>query len=154
MRSQIGKLKTIRTLRAEQRRREHQAERQKLDGLDSQLNQMRQEFIDARAAMEQCKAPPAPGETVTNADIARRASMASQYEQYMNTLKLQIMKTMKQREKQQIAVAAALATMRAAEKAIDQLETIDEKLAAEEARLAEIQEELQMEILAKPRWST
>lgn len=154
MRSQIGKLKTIRTLRAEQRRREYQAERQKLDGFDKQLNQMRQDFVDTRTAMEQCKAPPAPGETVTNVDIDRRANMARQYEQYMNTLKLRIMRTMKQREKQQSIVAEALVTMRAAEKAIDQLDTIDEKLAAEEARLAEIQEELQMEILAKPRWST
>jgi hypothetical protein len=154
MRSQIKKLKTIRTLRAEQRRREYQAQRQALDGFDNQLNQMRQEFIDTRGAMEQCKAPPAPGETVTNVDIDRRASMARQYEQYMNTLKMRIMNTMKQREKQQVVVAEALATMRAAEKAIDQLDTIDEKLADEEARLAEIQEELQMEILAKPRWST
>jgi len=154
MRAQIGKLKTIRKLRAEQRRREYQAERQKLDEWDNQLNQLRREFVDTRNAMELCKAPPAPGETVTNVDIERRANMARQYERYLNALKLRTMKAMKQREKQQIVVAEALTTMRAAEKAIDQLDTIDEKLALEEERLAEIQEELQSEILAKPRWST
>ncbi|HSP24295.1 MAG TPA: hypothetical protein VLQ65_03895, partial [Saliniramus sp.] len=113
----------------------------------------RQEFVETRNAMEQCKAPPAPGETVTNADIERRAKMARQYNQYLGKLKQQTMNVMKERDQQQKVVAAAQAAMRKAEKAIDQLDTIDEKLAEEEARLAEIQEELQAEILAKPRWS-
>ena len=153
MRAQIGKLKTIRTLRAEQRRREYQSAREQYAALDRQLNAKRQEFVETRNAMEQCKAPPAPGETVTNADIERRAKMARQYNQYLGKLKQQTMNVMKERDQQQKVVAAAQAAMRKAEKAIDQLDTIDEKLAEEEARLAEIQEELQAEILAKPRWS-
>ncbi len=153
MRAQIGKLKTIRTLRAEQRRREHQSAREQYAALDSKLNAQRQEFVENRNAMEQCKAPPAPGETVTNADIERRAQMAKQYAQYLGKLKQQIVNVMKERDQQQKVVAAAKAEMRKADKAIDQLDTIDEKLAEEEARLAEIQEELQAETIAKPRWS-
>lgn len=153
MRAQLGKLKTIRTLRAEQRRRDYQSAREQYAALDSRLNAQRQEFVETRNAMEQCKAPPAPGETVTNADIERRAKMAKQYAQYLGKLKHQIMNVMKERDQQQKVVAAAKAEMRKAEKAIDQLDTIDEKLAEEEARLAEIQEELQSETIAKPRWS-
>jgi hypothetical protein len=153
MREQIGKLQTIRTLRAQQRQREYQGARERYLALDRQLNAQRQEFVETRNAMEQCKAPPGPGETVTNADLERRAQLAKQYAQYLGKLKQQIMGVMKERDQQQKVVAAAQKAMRQAEKALDQLDTIDEKLAEEEARLAEIQEELQTEILAKPRWS-
>jgi hypothetical protein len=153
MRDQIAKLKTIRKLRLEQRQREHQAARQELIAFDRQLERMRQEFIDNRSAMEQCKAPPGAGETVTLGDLERRASMARQYEKYLQDLKKRIMQAMSQRDVKKKAVSEALKRVREAEKGSEQLETVDERLAEEEARLAEIQEELQMEIIAKPRWS-
>jgi hypothetical protein len=153
MRDQIAKLKTIRKLRLEQRQREHQAARQELLALEQEMEQMRQDFLGNRTAMEQCKAPPGPGETFTLADLERRANMARQYEQYLNVLKQKIMQGMAQRDHKMRVVADALKRVREAEKGAEQLETVDERLAEEEARLAETQEELQSEILAKPRWS-
>lgn len=154
MRDQIAKLKTIRNLRVEQRQREHQALRQELTAIERDMERMRQEFLDNRSAMEQCKAPPSAGETFTLADLERRASMARQYERYLGTLKQRIMASMKRRDDKMREVSEALRRVREAEKGSEQLETVDERLAEEEARLAEIQEELQSEFIAKPRWST
>ncbi len=155
MRDQIGKLKTIRTLRVKQRRSEYQAVRQELSAIEQKMEATRQDFNGTRAALEESRSPMrAAGATLTNADIERRAQLVRQYNTYLNGLKMKMIQIHKQREQKQKAVARALAALRAAERAVDQLDTVDEKLAEEEARLAEIQEELQSEVLAKPRWST
>lgn len=152
MRNQIGKLKTIRKLRAEQRQREHQIARNELSVIESELNALHKEAADTYAAMQDAKAPPAVGGTVTVVEIARRAQMAERYSHYLDTLDERIREVDAQCKAQKNKVAETLMTMRAAERAVDQLNTIDEKLGIEEARVAEIQEELQAEILAKPRW--
>lgn len=153
MRNQIGKLKTIRKLRAEQRQRDYQIARDELARIKSELDAMQQEAMATYTAMLEAKAPPTVGETVSAVDIERRAQLAQQYEQYLEVMDQRITEAEAGHKAQKNKVAEALMTSRAADKAVDQLDTIDEKLATEEARVAEIQEELQSEILGKPRWS-
>jgi len=153
MRNQIGKLKTIRKLRAEQRQREYQIARSALAEIESELNALHKETSDTYAAMQDAKAPPPIGESITMLDIERRAQMVQQYERYLHKLTQRRFEATARHNAQKTKVAEALMTSRAADKAVDQLSTIDERLATEEARVAEIQEELQSEILGKPRWS-
>jgi len=153
MRNQISKLKTIRKLRAEQRQREYQIASTELAAIKSELDSLQREAFATYEAMQEAKAPPRVGETVTVVDIERRKQMAKQYAHYLDILDERIREADARHNQQKNKVAAALVTSRAADKAVDQLNTINEKLAIEEARVAEIQEELQSEILAKPRWS-
>jgi hypothetical protein len=153
MRAQLQKLKTIRTLRTKQRRREYQNEREKLDSLARQMaekNQRTAEVETARAAAGRLGG--ASGETFT-----QTAVIDSQRQKYFYDLQLRELKTAKLRLDRQIKlqetqVAEALEALRAAERSAEQLDTFDAELAEREAREAELQEELQTEMPSKPRW--
>ena len=153
MRNQIGKLKTIRKLRAEQRQRDYQIARDELAAIKNEMDAMQQEAMGTFNAMENAKATPPVGVTLTAVDIERRTQLAQQYARYLEVLDQRLTEADARHRAQKNKVAEAFMTARAADKAVDQLNTIDERLATEEARVAEIQEELQSEILAKPRWS-
>ncbi|MCC5979117.1 MAG: hypothetical protein JJU21_13725 [Salinarimonas sp.] len=153
MRAQLQKLKTIRTLRTKQRRREYQNEREKLDSLARQMaekNQRTDEVETARAAAGRLGG--ASGETFT-----QTAVIDSQRQKYFYDLQLRELKTAKLRLDRQIKlqekqVAEAFEALRAAERSAEQLDTFDAELAEREAREAELQEELQTEMPSKPRW--
>ena len=153
MREQIGKRQIVRKLRAKQRQREYLIERDALAAIEREKEAMQQEAVAIDAAMQAAKAPPSVGETLTAADIDRRAQLAQQYASYLDIMDQRISEAETRHKAQKNKIVQALMIVRAADKAVDQLGTIDEKLAIEEARVAEIQEELQAETLAKPRWS-
>jgi hypothetical protein len=117
------------------------------------MDAMQQEAMATYNAMENAKATPPVGVTLTAVDIERRTQLAQQYARYLEVLDQRLTEADARHRAQKNKVAEAFMTARAADKAVDQLNTIDERLATEEARVAEIQEELQSEILAKPRWS-
>jgi hypothetical protein len=153
MRNQIGKLKTIRKLRAEQRQRDYQIARDELAAIKGEMDAMQQEAMATYNAMENAKATPPVGAMLTAVDIERRTQLAQQYARYLEILDQRLTEADARHRTQKNKVAEAFMTARAADKAVDQLNTIDERLATEEARVAEIQEELQSEIVGKPRWS-
>ena len=153
MRNQIAKLKTIRRLRADQRRREYHVARDELSAISGELDALREEAGAARRAMLEARAPSPVGVTVTLAEIERRAQLAQKYMEYLELLDQRIREADTRFEAQRNRVAEALMTLRAADRATEQLTTIDDKLAEDEARITELQEELQAEIIAKPLWS-
>ena len=153
MRAQLQKLMTVRTLRMKQRRRDYQAEREKLETLKDSLAETSQragEIEAARAAVGRFAS--AHGDVFTHAAVTDAQRQRQFYDMQLRELRSTKIRLDRQIRQQEQSVAEAFETLRAAERATEQLQTFDAELAEKEARDAEMQEELQTETPPKPRW--
>lgn len=154
MRDKLAKLATVRTLRAKQRRREYAEAQAEMARKEREVAARMQEIETTRAGLADARSPlHSAGTALDHAEIERRNRLVAGYEGAMLYAQRDAVRAQKARDGFRAELEQRLTALRAAENAVEQLGVVDEKLAAEEARLAELQEELQAETPPKPRWS-
>ena len=155
MREKLAQLKMIRTLRSKERRKELQEAQQELARISETFEEQRKEAKATYEAIGQAKAPlHGTGSALTIAEIERAKALADAYTAHYRTLNADLTRIRAQHGKQQGVVSEKQQALRDAERAIEQLDHVDEHLAEKEAKEAELQEELQAEAPPKPRWKT
>jgi hypothetical protein len=150
MRHKIRQLQTIREVRVQARQREHAASRQEVATVERLVRELRAEYADVMRAIESGAVPVGGlGETVTATDIDDRNRLTANYKAYVKVLERRGAELMKRKRAAAEAFEQTAAALRNAERAVEQLGVVDGHLAEEEARQAEIQEELQAEFRPK-----
>lgn len=154
MRDKLAKLATVRTLRAKQRRSEYVQAQAEMARKEREVAERLQEIDATRAGLAEARNPlHNAGVTLDAAEIERRRQLVARYEGAMLYAQRDAVRAQKARDGFRTELERRRSAMRAAENAVEQLAVVDEKLAADEARIAELQEELQAETPPKPRWS-
>ncbi len=155
MRQKLEQLKIIRTLRSKERRKELQEAQQELARISERFQEKRSEAMATYDAINQAKAPlQGAGGALTRAGIERAKGLADAYTAHYRELNQELTRIRADHGKQKGVVDQKQQALRAAEKAVEQLDHVDEYLAEKEAKEAELQEELQAEVPPKPRWMT
>jgi chromosome segregation ATPase len=155
MREQLAKLKMIRTLRSKERRKELQEAQQELARIADHFEERRGEAQATYEAIGQAKAPlHGAGSALTIAEIERAKGLADAYTAHYRQLNQDLARIRADYSRQQGVVGEKQKAVRDAEKAVEQLDHVDDHLAEQEAKEAELQEELQAEAPPKPRWKT
>lgn len=155
MRDKLAQLKMIRTLRSKERRKELQEAQQELARIADTFEERRNEAQATYEAIGQAKAPlHGAGSALTIAQIERAKALADAYTAHYRTLNADLTRIRAQYGKQQGVVSEKQKALRDAERAVEQLDHVDEHLTEKEAKEAELQEELQAEAPPKPGWKT
>ncbi|TVR08116.1 MAG: hypothetical protein EA385_10755 [Salinarimonadaceae bacterium] len=154
MREKLAQLATVRTLRARQRRREYVEAQAEMARRESDVAEREQEVGATHAGLTEAKSPlHSAGVGLDAAEIERRNDLVSRYEGALLYAKRDAVRARKHRDSFRDELERRRDAMRMAENAVEQLVVVDERLADEEIRIAELQEELQAEAPPKSRWS-
>jgi hypothetical protein len=153
MRDQLQKLMTVRALRAKQRRRDYQAEREKLAAMEQELADNARRAGAAEAARAAAgRIGGTSGAVYTQATVNDAERQKYFYDLQLRDLRTARLRIDRKITAQRKQVEQAFEAVREAERSAEQLDTFDAELAEKEAREAELQEELQTETPPKPSW--
>jgi hypothetical protein len=146
MRDKIQQLERIRQVRLQQRQRERAAVKAEHDQIVSAIRQLegtRQSAIEAWRA--QAGAFASAGAVRTAGDVEGHERIGRQIAGHIAAVEKRMASAERIRRTKARQLAEKTAALKAAEKACEQLEILDERLAAEEALREEIMEEMQAE---------
>lgn len=146
MRDRILQLKRVREVRAQQREREYLAERQKLSAADAEVEHKRTEYAEVGWEIQRAKQRVIqPGEAVSESELQLRLGRVKQLEGYLVSVGRAVQAAEQARNKQAAVVEERMRARRVAQRAFDQIEALDRRMADEEASEAERQEEAMAE---------
>lgn len=146
MRDKINQLARIRQVRMQQRQRERAAVKAEHDQIVSAIRQLEGMRQSALAEWEaQSGSFASAGAVRTAGDVESHERIGRQISGHIAALEKRMATADRIRRTKVRQLAEKTAALKAAEKACEQLEILDERLAAEEAVRAEIMEEMQSE---------
>ncbi|WP_372421517.1 hypothetical protein [Salinarimonas chemoclinalis] len=149
MRDEIDRLARLRDLRVTERQKDAVAAEGARDAARAELRRI-QETIRAAQRERTALATLAPGEMVDAARIELRGRLDQALDGQIRAAARKQTIARRGLAEREDALAAAKQALRAAERARDQMETLGVRIAAEEARAAELAEELEAD-LPRPR---
>jgi uncharacterized protein YqgV (UPF0045/DUF77 family) len=150
MRDKLAQVRRVREIRAESRKRDWAAERQKLNNIDNSIAQMQQRKKSLeQEASNRLQQFSASNERMSGPEInALKTTIEA-----LKRESLQVIQQIGQAQKERIQavkrVQMAVDAMKAADRAVDQFLRLDEKLAEEETKEFERAEEAENEIIPK-----
>lgn len=154
MRDRLAQLSTVRTLRAKQRRRDYVEAQAEMARREHEVAKRMLEVDATRSGLVDAKSPlHSAGLDFDAAEIERRSQLVARYESAMQSARNDAIRAQKAKEGFRAELERRRAAMRVADNAVDHLAIVDDRLADDEARFAELQDELQAEVPPKPRWS-
>jgi chromosome segregation ATPase len=150
MRKKILQLKRIRELRAQQKKGEFLQARAQHQQAEAAMDELRREYWGVQRAIKDLNAAMTRPGGMTAADIERRLNNISRLEGYLNSMVPRVKAVDQMRKNAKAAVDAAQAAQRDAERAVEQMTTVDKRMEAQEIAEAERLEEMMEEPRTKP----
>lgn len=152
MRAKLAQVRKVREIRADSRKREWSAERQKLIAIDNNIAQMQQRKSSLeQEAANRLRQFSATSDRMSGPEINALKTTIEALRRESAQMINQIQGAQKERAQAVKRVQTAADAMKAADRAVDQFLQLDEKLAAEEAKELERAEEAENEIVPRPK---
>lgn len=152
MRDKLAQIRKVREIRADARMREWSAARQELLNIEQRIEDMRRQKVqleqDAANRLHQFSAG---GGRMTGPEISALKLTIESLRQSTAQIIRDIGKTELERDKARETVRVRQIAMQQARRSVDQFTMLDEKLAEEEAKLAERAEEAENETVPRLR---